>query len=331
MKYAVGYKLMQNSDFVDAILSYRENISEVYFSWGSYPNGRNSQDRQQDMTAWEAQKRQEGDLKVLSEGGFKFNLLFNAMCYGKDSQSRAFFEGVGSTIDYIKRTYGLDSVTTTSPLIAKFIKENFEDLDVRASVNMEIGSIEGMDYVKDYFDSFYMKRELNRDFEAIHRLKEWCDQNEKTLYALANSGCMNYCSAHTFHDNLVAHEQEIARMDNGYAFEGICRKYLANPDNHKALFTQTGFIRPEDVHYYEGLFPAMKLATRVSKNPIQTLRAYVNEKYIGSTLDLLEPNHTGVLYPYLLENSSIESTVQDGRLKYSNLENALIRLEENLC
>ena len=71
---------------------------------------------------------------------------------------------MGSTIDYIKRTYGLASVTTTSPLIAKFIKENFAEIDVRASVNMGIGTIEGMDYVKDFFYSFYMKRELNRDF-----------------------------------------------------------------------------------------------------------------------------------------------------------------------
>ena len=331
MKFSVGYQLMSTSNFVDAILSYRQAISEVYFSWGNYPNGRNNQIQQQGLTMWEAHNRQEEDLKKLSDGGLKLNLLFNAMCYGKDSQSRAFFEGIGETIDYIKRYYQLASVTTTSPLIAKFIKANFEGIDVRASVNMGIGSVEGMDYVKEYFDSFYMKRELNRDFAAIYKLKEWCDEHGKTLYALANSGCMNYCSAHVFHDNLVAHEQEISKMDNGYAFEGICRKYLMNPNNREMLLTQTGFIRPEDVHYYEGIFPAMKLATRVSKNPIQTLKAYVNEKHMGSILDLLEPNHTGVLYPYLLENSSIRSDVQDGRLIYSNFEKALIRLEENLC
>lgn len=131
MKFSVGYQMTPNGAFIDAILANRLQINEVYFSWGSYANGRNSQLRQKNLTAWEAQRQQEADLKRLSEGGLKLNLLFNAMCYGKDSQSRAFFEGVGDTVDYILSHYGLASVTTTSPLIARFIKENFDSLDVR--------------------------------------------------------------------------------------------------------------------------------------------------------------------------------------------------------
>ena len=331
MKFSVGYQMLSNSAFLDAILDCRERISEVYFSWGSYANGRNSQLRQMNLTAWEAQRQQEEDLKLLSENGLKLNLLFNAMCYGKDSQSRSFFEGIGNTVDYISNHFGLASVTTTSPLIARFIKENFAGMDVRASVNMGIGTPEAMDYIKDCFDSFYMKRELNRDFHAIKRMKYWCDDNGKTMYALANSGCLNDCPAHAFHDNLVSHEQEIAQMDNGYAFEGICRKYLADPAHQKAVLTHIGFIRPEDIHHYEGLFPAMKLATRVSPVPVQILRAYMNEKHIGAVTDLLEPNHSGLVYPYLLENSSITSTLQDGKLLYSNFENARIRLEDITC
>ncbi|MBR2036461.1 MAG: hypothetical protein IKA09_01900, partial [Lachnospiraceae bacterium] len=254
-------------------------------------------------------------------------LLFNATCYGKDSQSKAFFRKIGETITYIQEKMGLASITTTSPLIAKFMKENFEDLDVRASVNMSIGTVEGMDYVAEYFDSYYLKREFNRDFEKIAELKKWCDENGKVLYGLANSGCLNNCSAHVFHDNLVSHESEIAPMDNGYAFEGICRKYLKKEENAHALLDYTSYIRPEDVHLYEGIFPAMKLATRVSLHPVRILKAYIeNQSYTGSVLDLLEPNHTGLFYPYLLENREIKSEVKDGKLIYSNLENAFVEL-----
>ena len=331
MKFSVGYQMMANRSFLDAILTYRERINEVYFSWGNYPNGRNSQLRQMELTAWEAQRQQEEDLKLLSENGLKLNLLFNAMCYGKDSQSRSFFEGIGNTVDYIANHYGLASVTTTSPLIARFVKDNFTGIDVRASVNMGVGTPEAMEYLKDYFDSFYMKRELNRDFSAIHLLKRWCDDNGKTMYALANSGCLNDCPAHAFHDNLVAHEQEISQMDNGYAFEGLCRRYFTDPAHREAILTHTGFIRPEDVFYYEGLFPAMKLATRVSPVPLQILRAYMNGKHSGSVTDLLEPNHTGLLYPYIVENSRIESCLQDGKLRYTNIEQASIKLEDIEC
>jgi len=331
MKFSVGYQLLPDTYFIDEIIKRKEHISEVYFSWGDFPNGRNNQLRQSGMTPWEAQAKQIEDLKLLTEHGIAVNLLLNATCYGKDSQSRAFYEKIGETVDFILDNYLLKSVTTTSPLIAGFIHSNFEGIDVRASVNMGIGSIEGMDYVADCFDSFYLKRELNRDFKAIRTLKAWCDGHGKKLYALANSGCLNNCSAHTFHDNLVSHEQEISAMDNGFAFEGICRKYLSNPENLHALVDNTGFIRPEDTHLYEDLFPAMKLATRVNSDPVRVLEAYIDRKrYIGSTLDLLEPNHTSAIYPYMLENSLLVPQVSDDTLKYVNIQQALVKLEEDM-
>lgn len=327
MKYSVGYQMREDSSFLESIIKNKEHIHEIYFSWGDFANGRNSQLRQSGLTPWEAQIKQEAELRWLADEGLKFNLLFNATCYGKDSQSKAFFGKVGETISYIQEKMGLTSVTTTSPLIAKFIQENFEDIDVRASVNMSIGTVEGMDYVAEYFDSYYLKREFNRDFNKIAELKKWCDENGKVLYGLANSGCLNNCSAHVFHDNLVSHESEISAMDNGYAFEGICKKYLRKEENAHALLDYTSYIRPEDVHLYEDIFPAMKLATRVNSNPVRILKAYIeNQSHTGSVLDLLEPNHTGLFYPYLLENREIKSEVKDGKLIYSNLENAFVEL-----
>lgn len=189
MKFAVGYQLFTDNYFVENIIKRKKDISEIYFSWGDFPNGRNNQLKRADMTPWEAQAKQIADLEMLS-----------------------------------------------------------------------------------------------RDFSKIRTLKSWCDNNTKTLYALANSGCLNNCSAHTFHDNLVAHESKILQMDNGFEFREICRTFLENPDNLHALFDYTGFIRTEDVYLYEALFPAMKLATRVNSNPMKILAAYIdNKKHIGST------------------------------------------------
>ena len=299
MKYMVGLN-NQNTDFIEDIISRKEHISEVYFSWGDIPNGRNQQIQSEEYTAYELQRRQDKDLRRLGENGIALNLLFNANCYGKDSLSRAFFNKTGNTIDYIKREYGLNSVTTTSPLIAKFIKNNFEDTEVRASVNMEIGTVPAMEYVSEYFDSYYMKRECNRDFEKIAELKKWCDENGKKLYMLANSGCLNFCSAHIFHDNLVSHESEIAAMDNAYSFGGICREFLKDVKNYSKLVEYTNFVRPEDICKYEGFFDAVKLATRVHNNPRIVLESYVNQRYSGDILRLLEPAHS--IYPYILEN-----------------------------
>lgn len=289
-----------NDSFLQNIIENKNHVYEVYFSWGDFANGRNNQIQSEHYTSWEMQQWQVYALKQLNNYKIPLNLLFNANCYGRDSQSRAFFTKIGNTVDYIKNSFGLQSITTSSPLIAKFLKSNFEDIEIRASVNMEIGTIQGMDYVADYFDSYYIKREYNRNFKKIAELKKWCDANSKKLFILANSGCLNFCSAHNFHDNLVAHESEISQMDNAYNFGGICHDYLKNKDNYSKLAENTNFVRPEDMYKYETYFEAAKLATRVHKTPSMVLESYIKAKYSGDILRLLEPAHS--IYPYVLEN-----------------------------
>jgi hypothetical protein len=305
VKFIVGYQMTDGGAFADEIIAYRDRIREVYFSWGDMPSGRRGLSDDCGEILFEKQIRQMDDLKKLSAAGLHFNLLLNANCYGKDSQSRSFFYRIGNTVDFVQREFGLASVTTASPLIARFLQENFEGLDVRASVNMEIGTVEGLSYVADVFDSFYAKREFNRNLKQLHVLREWCDKNGKEMYLLANSGCLNNCSAHAFHDNLVAHEAEISQMDNGYDFRGVCWEFLGKPENKFLWLERTNFIRPEDIALYDGLVPAVKLATRVNRAPERVLRAYADRKYIGSVMELLEPNHSGAFYPQYIENSKI--------------------------
>ncbi len=300
MKYTVGLQKHNTDEYLQSIIERKEHIYEVYFSWGDFPNGRSNQLVHEYLTPWELQDQQRETLNKLSSAGIPLNLLFNANCYGRDSQSRSFFEKIGMTIDFVAEHYGLQSITTTSPLIAKFVKNNFEDLDVRASVNMEIGTTQGMDYLADYFDSYYIKRECNRDLSQVQALHAWAEAHGKKLFMLANSGCMNFCSAHNFHDNLVAHETEISQMDNAYEFQGMCKEYLAKEENYSHLITDTNFVRPEDIRKYEPYITAVKLATRVNKNPSRILKAYTNAAYSGNILELLEPAHN--IYPYVVEN-----------------------------
>ena len=307
MKFTVGYSSMHDKEYLDYIVQNKDKIYEVYFSWGDIPNGRNNQLVNENMYPWQVTNKQISDLKFLYENEIKLNLLLNANCYGEESLSRAFFNRIGDLIDYLFLSFGLSSITTTSPIIAKFVKNNFPDINVRASVNMEIGTIMGMEYLSDYFDGFYMKKENNRRHQEIKTLKSWCDENNKQLFMLANSGCLNNCSAHTYHNNLVAHETNLNKYDNAYQFSGICWEHLKKEGNILSEIKDTNFVRPEDIYLYEDYFTAAKLATRISNNPIKILRAYFEKKYSGPLLDLLEPNHSSVFYPHIIENSKIPS------------------------
>jgi hypothetical protein len=284
MKFSVGYQ--ENPEWIDAILSNRAAIHDCYFSFGAMPSGRQGVCEP---------LRQLDDLGRLADGGIDLNILFNANCYGARAESKAFFGEVGEALERFSEGGALKSVTTTSPLVARFVKENFPALKTRASVNMEIGTVEGMEYLADRFDGYYVKREVNRDLPAFAALKKWADANGKELFMLANSGCLNNCSSHIFHDNLVAHEAEIAKEDNGYAYQGTCWEYLKRETDKAKIAARWNWVKPEDIHLYEGLVTAAKLATRINVNPVRVLESYVSGSHAGNMLDLLEPNHSSVL------------------------------------
>ena len=87
-----------------------------------------------------------------------------------------------------------------------------------------------------------------------------------------------------------------------YNFGGICHEFLKDEKNLSGLIEKTNFIRPEDITKYDGLFEAVKLATRVHNNPKIVLESYIKGKYTGDILRILEPSHS--IYPYVLENGN---------------------------
>ena len=284
MKFSVGYQ--ENDSWIDAIVANRMSVYDCYFSFGAMPSGRHGVCDPM---------RQLDDLGKLADSGIALNILFNANCYGARAESKALFGEIGDAIDRFSDGGALKSVTTTSPLVARFVKENFPEIKTRASVNMEIGTVEGMEYLADRFDGYYVKREVNRDLAAFAVLKKWADANGKELFMLANSGCLNNCSSHIFHDNLVAHEAEIAREDNGYAYRGTCWDYLKRETDKAKITSRWNWVAPEDIHLYERLVTAAKLATRINVNPVRVLESYVSGSHAGNILDLMEPNHSSVL------------------------------------
>ena len=174
MKFSVGLQYGDES-FLEEILKYRGKIDEVYFSWGDMASGRGRADTGKGLPPWETMELQLDALRRLSGAGVRLNLLFNAECYGEKSLARSLYEKIGDVTDYVRSRFGLASVTTTSPTIARFVRDNFPDLHVRASVNMEIGTVEAMEYLGDLFDGFYVKREYNRDLDRIRALHAWCE------------------------------------------------------------------------------------------------------------------------------------------------------------
>lgn len=307
MKYAVGFQLYEPGEepFSRLVADYLDHISEVFFSWQDMPSGRGGVTVTHGYTDWTAQSRTETELKAIKEMGVKLDLLFNGNCYGAYALSEKLANTVCSVLEHLESIgCGADIITTTSLAIAHTVKKYFPAVEVRASVNMKIGTIKGMEYVSDLFDSFYVQREYNRDLAYLKELKVWADAKGKKLLMLANSGCFAHCSGQIFHDNNVAHEAEICEVQNLKDFNPyVCWRQLKDRENWVRILQNT-WVRPEDIHHYEGLFDTVKLATRMHSLPGLVIDAYCRRRFIGNVLDLFEPGFGRALAPYILDNTA---------------------------
>jgi len=307
MKFSVGFRLYNEEEekFSRVVETYREHISEVFFAWQDIPTGRGNIATRHGYTDWSAQKRTEEELRAIHEMGVKLDLLFNGNCYGEYAVSEKLANTVISVLEYLQDTAGgVEIVTTASPAIAHTVKTHFPEVEVRASVNMRIGTVKGMEYMADLFDSYHVQRDYNRDLNRLRQLKEWADKHGKKLILLANSGCFAFCSGQTFHDNMVAHEAEIGEIQNLQDFTPyVCWRMLEDRKNWHCLL-ENSWIRPEDLHHYEDLFDTVKLATRMHELPGMVIGAYARQKYYGNTLDLFEPGFGRALAPFILDNTA---------------------------
>jgi collagenase-like PrtC family protease len=307
MKFAVGFQLYKEGEepFSHLVESYQEHISEVFFAWQDFPTGRSNVATFHGYTDWTSQQRTEEELRKIKNMGIKLDLLFNSNCYGAYSLSEKLANSVVSIIEHLEQTVGgLDIITTTSPAIAHTIKKTFPHIEIRASVNMRIGTIKGMEYLSDLFDSFHVQREYNRDLNYLKMLSSWAKEHGKKLVMLANSGCFYQCSGQIFHDNLVAHESKICEIKNIHGFTPyVCWNNLKKRENWHMLLENT-WVRPEDIPHYVGVFDTIKLATRMHELPGMVIDAYVRQSYYGNTLDLFEPGFGRALAPYIINHSA---------------------------
>ena len=306
MKFNIGYSISDDNSylFLDIVKRYKEHISEVYFPWLDNATGRASLVNYDGYIDWNAQRTLVNDLIEIKSMGIKLDLLYNGTCLGEEAISVTMQNTLLSIIDYLKICgCPIDIITTASPVVAQIVKKHRPQIEVRASVNMKIGTVKGMQYVSHLFDSFYIQRDYNRDFDRIKELKKWADKNDKKLYMLANSGCLAFCSCQSFHDNTVAHSGGIsARRNIEGVYPHICWSHLREKENWVNLLQNT-WVRPEDIHKYEPYFESVKLATRMHTLPALVVDSYVRGKYSGNLLDLFEPGFGPALAPFVIDNT----------------------------
>ncbi len=179
MRFSVGYNPGGEGDerFPDIVSDYLPDVAEVYFAWGGAPSGRAPLARAGSEDERELLALQAEDLRALRGMGVRLNLLFNANCYGGRAVSADFERELDATLDAVGGKLGgpVEAVTTASPFVARAAKRHAPDTEVRASVNLRLGTARAMEQVADLFDAYCVQRDVQRDLGRMRRLRAWAD------------------------------------------------------------------------------------------------------------------------------------------------------------
>ena len=302
---AAGYQhFADGAPFAEIALRH-PSVREVYFPWVGEPSGRPKLGFEEEDDPDELAAALKRDLTRLRAAGVRLDLLLNANCYGAEAMSAALekrIEGILEKLD----SWGCkpEVCTVASPFVARTLKTVAPDVEVRASVNMRLTTLQAFRYLAPLFDSYYLGRDVQRNLETVRRFSDWCHDNGKKLCILANSGCLRNCPWQTYHDNLIAHSDDAMKAKNvdGWC-PHLCWTMYRNPANFAEILKST-WIRPEDLHRYDGLVDVVKLATRQHANPDMVISAYERGTFEGNLLDLFEPGFSPAFFPKFIDNSA---------------------------
>ncbi|MDD4816813.1 MAG: hypothetical protein PHI85_02445 [Victivallaceae bacterium] len=306
--FAVGYfnpiKTKETAtvsrDFIKVTEKYLDALCEVYFPWPGIVNARGFTGDMGEM-----REQLTDDLRWCRDHGLALDLLINGTCYGEKTATTGMHSEIVAALRDLD-SLGLmpDIVTTTLPFVGRVLKMDFPKIEVRASVNMRLTSTLALDYIAPLFDSFYIGRDVQRDFPTLKLFRKWADGHGKKLCMLANSGCLRNCPGQTMHETILSHD--VMPFDEGRRlnFSPIFCDNIYGAGKYEEFLRAT-WIRPEDIELFTPYASVFKLSTRKVHDPEPILKAYASGDYDGDLAKIVDPRP---FFPFFsVDNKSFPS------------------------
>jgi len=239
----------------------------------------------------------ENQIKQIVSRKIGFNYLLNATCLGDRAATSTGVKEIEGLLGWLV-SCGVTSVTVSSPSLLKFIKRAYPSLRVCVSTQVGVRNWQsaaqweawGADAITLSFV------DVNRDFKSLRRIRAAvrCD-----LQVIANLDCLYGCPYFRYHAHVTSHASQSGHPSRGFVIDYCFLKCNTVRFRDPVEFLRSGWIRPEDIHYYESAgINALKLVNRTM--PTHKLRlvvdAYTRGTYEGNLLDLFSDPSRSVGY-----------------------------------
>lgn len=223
--------------------------------------------------------------------GIKFNYVMNSTVLDGSEYT---VEGRNEIVQFVQKllTAGVDSFTVTVPFIIRLLKEHFPNIVIMGSICSEIDSIQRASQYKELgVTSIVPAKDCNRNFTLLKNfVKTFPDVSFKLL---ATTPCLFRCSDIFYHMNLSS------IRDNKLQSILPLQKFISHTAPRCQLKKleqlveniKSPWIRPEDLYIYSQIgIKNFKIDGRdkPSEYNLEVITAYMNEKYDGNLLYLMQ-------------------------------------------
>lgn len=223
-------------------------------------------------------------IKYSRDNGIDFNYIMNTTCHG-DMSNIELNDILNKQIDLLKKA-GVENITVSTPYLMEFLKKNYPEIIVDASINMCCSSIsQALQLQEMGVKKIVLDRNINRNYRLLKKIKNSCNIE---LELLTNSLCLPFCIMHQYHNNLNSHfsKENFEEFVQCYPYAKCFATYIDNP----ILMICSGWIRPEDLNLYTSMdIDNFKIDGRGIPQDIvlSIIKSYMEEGYEGNLFDLM--------------------------------------------
>ncbi len=191
--------------------------------------------------------------------------------------------------------YGVSNLTVTSLELARAVRETLPYVRITASCLMGISTPAQVLVLREDVDSLTPDTRLSHDLKGLQRVKA---AFKGRLRLLVNESCLPGCPLRTQHFYEMAYSSSFPLS--------LCQTTL---EQMPWLRMTSGWILPQHLHFYEGVYDTLKLAGRVTLQDPQKYRrvlaAYINRTELHP--DEIGGGPASIITPVDIPNSLFEA------------------------
>jgi collagenase-like PrtC family protease len=223
----------------------------------------------------------------LERHDINFNYLLNSSCMGNREWSRSWQRKLIRLLDSLG-TMGIRRLTVSTPYLLERIKTAFPGFYIKVGIYAQIDTPRRAQFWRDLgADALTLESfSINRDFDTLWAIRQAVDGE---LQLIANHPCLPNCAMQPYHQNGFAHSSDGSReLFIDYCFLHCTLKRLEDP----SMLIKAGWIRPEDVGFYEQLgYEHFKLLERgiPSGELLRRVKAYGSRTSGQNLAELILP------------------------------------------